>query len=93
MKLPVLLFLFFPLFCFSQDIKYRIHSDTIIINTQLSDTAVFRLDTFKSESGLVAWFSLVNDSGKEIIISNISTSDGGTNPVWEEKHTKVLKSQ
>jgi hypothetical protein len=78
MKLPLLLFLFFPLFCFSQKMSNNIDTDTILINSHLKEKTIFLLDTISCGKSLCAWFSFVNDSEKNIFIDRISTGDGGT---------------
>ncbi|MGZ4054389.1 MAG: hypothetical protein ACXVDZ_17050 [Bacteroidia bacterium] len=83
MRSLILLFLFCSLNCLSQDRNNSINTDTILINTHLADTTVFKLHTLKSEKGLSVWFSFVNDSGRELFIDRISTGDGGTEALYK----------
>ena len=85
MRSFIFIFLFFPFICFSQDRNNSTNKDTILINTHLADTTVFKFYTLKSVKNLSEWFSFVNDSGKDLLLSNISTGDGGTYAEYKGK--------
>ena len=76
MKILPLLFFIISIQCFSQE--NVINSDTILINTHLPSTTVYKRGLIPIGKTYCAWFALVNDSGHALVIDRITTGDGGT---------------